>query len=222
MPESARIRKRISAARKPLARPKITSAPQRSSSSISSFIVRRRRCPAGERAIKRQTTRESGNQEKSSFIQDDTGVGPDAVLRKRHVSIWKAGTAGGIRDQLSGGKTRAGRAAVSSAEVGRARKIPTALAAKLLSQMATAGLTLGTTGPGGGYRWRAARRNPSGGDREPVRARDGRVPLPFRPRICGTGDPCPLHHDFLKLEESGRKFLEQTTLEVFVKGASRE
>jgi Rrf2 family protein len=109
-------------------------------------------------------------------------------------------------------------ASVSSAEVGRERKIPVALAAKLLSQMATAGLTLGTTGPGGGYRLARA----------PGKIRLAEIvslfergmdefPCPFGPGWCGSGDPCPLHHDFLKLEENGRLFLEQTTLEVFAK-----
>lgn len=109
-------------------------------------------------------------------------------------------------------------AAVSSAEVGRERKIPVALAAKLLSQMATAGLTHGTTGPGGGYR--LAR--PPGTIKlaEIVslfeRGMD-EFPCPFGPGFCGSGDPCPLHHDFLRLEQNGRKFLEETTLEVFAK-----
>ena len=106
--------------------------------------------------------------------------------------------------------------AVSSAEIGRERKIPPALAAKLLSQMAGAGLTLGTTGPGGGYR--LAR--PPGEIRlsEIValfeRSMD-EFPCPFGEGWCGNGDPCPLHNDFLKLEENGRQFLEQTTLAVF-------
>jgi Rrf2 family iron-sulfur cluster assembly transcriptional regulator len=107
---------------------------------------------------------------------------------------------------------------ISSAEVGRERKIPTTLAAKLLSQMATAGLTFGTTGPGGGYR--LAR--PPGEIRlaEIVslfeRGMD-EFPCPFGPGFCGSGDPCPLHEDFLKLEKNGRRFLEQTTLAVFAK-----
>jgi Rrf2 family iron-sulfur cluster assembly transcriptional regulator len=106
--------------------------------------------------------------------------------------------------------------AVSSAEVGRERKIPPALAAKLLSQMAGAGLTQGTTGPGGGYR--LAR--PPGEIRlsEIValfeRSMD-EFPCPFGEGWCGSGDPCPLHNDFLRLEENGRMFLEQTTLAVF-------
>jgi Rrf2 family iron-sulfur cluster assembly transcriptional regulator len=107
---------------------------------------------------------------------------------------------------------------VSSAEVGKARQIPVALAAKLLSQMAGAGLTLGTTGPGGGYRLA----------RPPGKIRLAEIvnlfergmdefPCPFGPGWCGTGEHCPLHHDFLKLEEDSRKFLEETTLEVFSK-----
>ena len=108
--------------------------------------------------------------------------------------------------------------AVSSAEVGRERKIPVALAAKLLSQMATAGLTLGTTGPGGGYR---LARSPGKIKLAEIvslfeRGMD-EFPCPFGPGWCGNGDPCPLHFEFLRLEENGRKFLEETTLEVFAK-----
>lgn len=108
--------------------------------------------------------------------------------------------------------------AVSSAEVGRERLISVALAAKLLSQMATAGLTVGTTGPGGGYRLA----------RPPAQIRLSEIvslferqmeefPCPIGKGSCGTGDPCPLHHDFIRLEENSRLFLEETTLEVFAK-----
>ena len=111
---------------------------------------------------------------------------------------------------------------ISSAEVGRTRKSPVTLAAKLLSQMATAGLTVGTTGPGGGYRLA----------RPPKEIRLTEIvslfersmdefPCPFGPGFCGSGDPCPLHHDFLRLEENGRRFLEKTTLAVFVRKAAQ-
>ena len=114
-------------------------------------------------------------------------------------------------------------AAISSAEVGRERKIPVALAAKLLSQMATAGLTHGTTGPGGGYRL----------SRPPGKIRLAEIvsrfergmdefPCPFGPGWCGSGTPCPLHDDFLRLEENSRKFLEETTLAVFSKVADND
>lgn len=111
---------------------------------------------------------------------------------------------------------------ISSAEVGRERKIPTALAAKLLSQMATAGLTLGTTGPGGGYR---LARSPGTIRLAEIvtlfeRSMD-EYPCPFGPGWCGTGDPCPLHNDFLRIEELGSQFLENTTLGVFSKESGK-
>lgn len=106
---------------------------------------------------------------------------------------------------------------ISSAEVGRARKIPVALAAKLLSEAASAGLLRGTTGPGGGYRLAKAPKDIRLADIVCLFERGmEEAPCPFGPGWCGTGNPCPLHDDFLRLEENGRKFLEQTTLAVFV------
>lgn len=110
-----------------------------------------------------------------------------------------------------------GVASISSAEVGRARKIPSALAAKLLSEATAAGLLKGTTGPGGGYQLA----------RPPVENRLADIvsiferamtefPCPLGPGSCCTGKRCPLHDDFQRLEESGRKFLEETTLAVFL------
>ncbi len=111
---------------------------------------------------------------------------------------------------------------ISSAEVGRERNISVALAAKLLSQMATAGLTVGTTGPGGGYR---LARPPGKIHLSEIvcmfeRSMD-EFPCPIGQGACGTGAPCPLHNDFVKLEESSRQFLEETTLEVFAKNPGK-
>ena len=116
------------------------------------------------------------------------------------------------------GKYAPNAPAVSSAEVGRERHISVALAAKLLSQMATAGLTVGTTGPGGGYR---LARPPAQIQLAEIvslfeRSMD-EFPCPIGQGACGTGDPCPLHNGFVRLEESRRAFLEETTLEVFVR-----
>ncbi|MEO7098964.1 MAG: Rrf2 family transcriptional regulator [Luteolibacter sp.] len=106
--------------------------------------------------------------------------------------------------------------AVSSAEVGRARGIPTALAAKLLSQISTAGLTLGTTGPGGGYRLAKVPEEISLSEIVSLFERgQDEFPCPFGPGWCGHGSPCPLHDEFVKLEQNSREFLEQTTLAVF-------
>ncbi|MEN9975512.1 MAG: hypothetical protein RLZZ282_1518 [Verrucomicrobiota bacterium] len=114
-----------------------------------------------------------------------------------------------------------GAPAISSAEVGRERKISLALAAKLLSQMATAGLTVGTTGPGGGYR---LSRPPGKIHLAEIvnlfERRQEEFPCPIGQGSCGTGTPCPLHNDFIRLEENARLFLEETTLEVFARTAA--
>lgn len=112
--------------------------------------------------------------------------------------------------------------AISSAEVGRVRKIPQTLAAKLLSEAASAGLTRGTTGPGGGYRLARPPGEIRLADIVGLFEREmEEFPCPFGPGWCGTGNPCPLHHDFLRLEANGRKFLDETTLAVFVKTKKR-
>jgi len=109
---------------------------------------------------------------------------------------------------------------ISSAEVGRVRKIPSALAAKLLSEAASAGLVKGVTGPGGGYRLARPPGEIRLADIVGIFEREmDEYPCPFGPGWCGTGNPCPLHNDFLRLEENGRRFLEETTLAVFAKTA---
>ncbi len=105
---------------------------------------------------------------------------------------------------------------VSSAEVSRHRNIPLALSAKLLSQMASAGLTVGITGPGGGYRLAKTPDQISLSEVVYLFERGmEEFPCPFGKGTCGLGEPCPLHNDFVKLEENSRRFLEKTTLAVF-------
>jgi Rrf2 family iron-sulfur cluster assembly transcriptional regulator len=111
---------------------------------------------------------------------------------------------------------------ISSSEVGRMRKIPTALAAKLLSEAASVGLCKGVTGPGGGYRLARPPSEIRLADIVGIFEREmDEYPCPFGPGWCGTGNPCPLHNDFIRLEASGRKFLEDTTLAVFSKKKKR-
>ena len=112
---------------------------------------------------------------------------------------------------------------ISSSEVGKNRNIPIALAAKLLSQMAAAGLTVGITGPHGGYRLARA---PSQIHLAEIVSLFERgmeeLPCPIGKGSCSSGELCPLHDDFMKMDEHSRSFLEKTTLQVFVKkGAHR-
>ncbi|MDA0766023.1 MAG: Rrf2 family transcriptional regulator [Verrucomicrobia bacterium] len=106
--------------------------------------------------------------------------------------------------------------AVTSAEVGKARGMPQALAAKLLSEASSAGLVIGTTGPGGGYR---LARDPAEITLADIvwiyERKQEEPPCPFGPGWCGTGNPCPLHDGFVELERQSTEFLEGTTLAVF-------
>jgi len=108
--------------------------------------------------------------------------------------------------------------AISSSEIGRVRKIPAALAAKLLSQASAAGLVLGTIGPGGGYRLAKPPGQIRLVDIVSLFGRSQEESLcPYSLDWCGNGDPCPLHEGFVKLRENARVFLEETTLAVFLK-----
>lgn len=107
---------------------------------------------------------------------------------------------------------------VSSAEVSKNRRIPVALSAKLLSQMSAAGLTVGITGPGGGYRLARRPAKVSLADIVNLFEREmEEFPCPFGKGSCGGGERCPLHEDLVKIEELSRRFLETTTLAVFMK-----
>lgn len=110
---------------------------------------------------------------------------------------------------------------ISSSEIGRERKIPISLAAKLLSQMATAGLAIGATGPGGGYRLAKPPEQITLSDIVRIFEREtNEGPCPFGPGWCGVGEPCPLHNEFVKLQQHGHQFLDNTTLAVFKDAAS--
>lgn len=104
-----------------------------------------------------------------------------------------------------------------SGEIARARGISLALTAKLLTQLAAAGLVKGQPGPGGGYTLAKPARDICLLDivslfeqtEEPSRC-------PFGPDWCGKGEPCPLHDTILEMIESNRRFMETTTLAIFV------
>jgi Rrf2 family protein len=104
-----------------------------------------------------------------------------------------------------------------SGEIARSRGISLALTAKLLTQLAAAGLVKGQPGPGGGYTLAKPARDICLLDivslfeqtEEPSRC-------PFGPGWCGKGEPCPLHDTILEMIESNRRFMETTTLAIFM------
>lgn len=104
----------------------------------------------------------------------------------------------------------------SSPEIAKARGISLPLTAKLLTQLATAGLVRGMSGPGGGYTLADDPQNISllrivsfFEHTEPPSQ------CPFGPDWCGKGAPCPLHDELGSLMQRNREFLENTCLSVF-------
>lgn len=108
-------------------------------------------------------------------------------------------------------KRRAG-----SGEIAKSRNISRALTAKLLTQLAAAGLVRGQPGPGGGY----TLAKPPGKiclldiaslfeQTEPPSL------CPFGPDWCGKGSPCPLHDTIGGIIDSNRVFMKKTSLAIF-------
>ena len=107
---------------------------------------------------------------------------------------------------------------VASVDISREREISRPLLGKILTTLSQAGLVRGSPGPRGGY----ALAKPPGDI--PLLAivrefeRMDRPPsCPFGPRWCGNRAPCPLHDHLVEMHKRGQAFLEQTSLEVFIK-----
>lgn len=104
-----------------------------------------------------------------------------------------------------------------SALIARDRGLSKALAAKLLTQLASAGFVTGQPGPGGGY---TMAKNPAEVSLLDIATlfEQTTVPsvCPFGRGWCGKGLPCPLHESITGLVASHRRFLEETRLSVFL------
>lgn len=109
-----------------------------------------------------------------------------------------------------------------SGEIAEARGISKPLAAKLLTQLASAGLVAGQPGPGGGYRLAKPPRDISLLDIVRLFEQTTLPSLcPFGHNWCGVKDPCPMHDTIMKMVERNRKFLETTSLSVFAPKSPR-
>jgi Rrf2 family protein len=105
---------------------------------------------------------------------------------------------------------------VSSAAIAKDRSISKPLVAKVLTILSQSGLVAGSPGPGGGYYL----------DKPPseiklieiVRLFEKVEPqsrCPFGEHWCGNEEPCPLHDQLVQLNDSGMRFLWETSLAVF-------
>jgi Rrf2 family protein len=103
-----------------------------------------------------------------------------------------------------------------SGEIARVRGISLALTAKLLTQLASAGLVKGQPGPGGGYTLARPAADICLLDIVSLfEQTDEPSRCPFGPDWCGKGEPCPLHDTILQMIENNRRFMETTTLAIF-------
>ncbi|HAO78050.1 MAG TPA: Rrf2 family transcriptional regulator [Verrucomicrobia subdivision 3 bacterium] len=103
-----------------------------------------------------------------------------------------------------------------SAEIAEARKLSQALTAKLLTQLATAGLVTGQPGPGGGYTLAQPAKDICLLDiAELFEQIEPPSLCPFGHGWCGKGEPCPLHDSITEMLEANRHFMENTRLSIF-------
>ena len=108
-------------------------------------------------------------------------------------------------------KRRAG-----SGEIAKARNISQALTAKLLTQLAAAGLVRGQPGPGGGYTLAKPAKKICLLDIASLFEQTEPPSLcPFGHDWCGKGDPCPLHNMIAGMIDSNRNFMKKTSLALF-------
>ena len=109
-------------------------------------------------------------------------------------------------------KKRAG-----SGEIAKSRKISKALTAKLLTQLAAAGLVHGQPGPGGGYTLAKPAKSICLLDIASLFEQTEPPSLcPFGHDWCGKGDPCPLHNMLDGMLSSNRAFMKKTNLAICV------
>jgi Rrf2 family protein len=120
-----------------------------------------------------------------------------------------------VMSYLAEDKSRRG----GSGEIAQSRGISQALTAKLLTQLASAGLVSGQPGPGGGYRLAKPAKDISLMDIVELFEQTNPPSLcPFGHNWCGEGNnPCPLHDTILEMVASNRKFMHETRLSVFEK-----
>jgi Rrf2 family protein len=103
-----------------------------------------------------------------------------------------------------------------SGEIAAARKLSPSLAAKLLTQLAAAGLVRGQPGPGGGYSLGKPAKEISLLDVASIFEQTATPSVcPFGEGWCGTGEPCPLHDKIHGILRHHEKFIQNTRLSVF-------
>lgn len=103
----------------------------------------------------------------------------------------------------------------ASKEIAESRNLPVPAVAKILTELSRGGLVIGAPGPGGGYRLARKPEEISLMDVVVLFERTNYSTCPFGPEWCGNGDPCPLHHSLVAMNQIFDDYLRNTTLAVF-------
>jgi Rrf2 family protein len=104
-----------------------------------------------------------------------------------------------------------------SAEIAASRNVSKTLTAKLLTQLASAGLVTGQPGPGGGYTLAKDPHDISLLDIMSLFEQTNAPSLcPFGHGWCGNGAPCPLHDTLTGMVDDNLRFMRDTRLSVFL------
>jgi Rrf2 family protein len=105
---------------------------------------------------------------------------------------------------------------LNSADIAHRRGLPQPVVAKVLTIVSSLGLVDGTRGPGGGY-W--LKRPPEKISLleivQEFERMDAGIMCPFGPGWCGHGNPCPMHHKLVQVDEQWMSYLRTTSLAIF-------
>lgn len=116
-----------------------------------------------------------------------------------------------LAEVYDGGKTR-----LSADDIAKARHLQRPFVAKVLTTLSQHGLVNGSRGPGGGF---ALAREPKKIKLYDVfrlfEREDRSDNCPFGGGVCGVGDPCPLHHKLVRVNEAVNDVLHNSTFAEF-------
>lgn len=116
-----------------------------------------------------------------------------------------------LAEVYDGGATR-----LSAADIAKARQLQGPFVAKILTSLSQAGLISGAPGPGGGYSLAKPPDAIALYDVFSLFERENEsLACPFGGGVCGSGEPCPLHHKLVAVKDSMDELLKRTTFEVF-------
>ena len=116
-----------------------------------------------------------------------------------------------LAEVWDGGKTR-----VSADDIAKTRGLQRPFVAKVLTTLSQHGLVKGSRGPGGGFALAREPKRIKLYDVFRLFERESKGDnCPFGGGTCGVGEPCPLHHKLVRVNEAIHDVLQNSTFEDF-------